>query len=326
MLVDVPCPLTPEQLPSSRVEAGVSALGDLAVSLARAGWDLCLGYRSDAGTRPRRWSPGAPSLSAEAVAVPRGQADQAAVEALFQVADDHWAGRGRAGSTREQCRNRRPGLPSAGHGRSWDHPDVRGERRGIVPVRRTGGAADVDRRRRRGWRDRQCVVCRLAGWGSPGEYVDYAASKGAIDTMTFGLAQEVAGEGIRVVAVRPGIIDTGIHACGGQPDRADGWPADPPRAGRAGGGSGDHHYVVVQPGGLLRDRRHPRRQWGPMKALPSGPSDVWAPARRDTTGVRCLPSRRTRQSHAGVRGRTRDSSRRRVGGPESFRRSFLQIP
>jgi NAD(P)-dependent dehydrogenase (short-subunit alcohol dehydrogenase family) len=56
--------------------------------------------------------------------------------------------------------------------------------------------------------------------GSPGEYVDYAASKGAIDTMTLGLAREVAGEGIRVNAVRPGLVDTDIHASGGQPDRA----------------------------------------------------------------------------------------------------------
>lgn len=57
--------------------------------------------------------------------------------------------------------------------------------------------------------------------GSPGEYVDYAASKGAIDTMTIGLAKEVACEGIRVNAVRPGLIETEIHASGGQPDRLD---------------------------------------------------------------------------------------------------------
>ncbi|MDR7033846.1 SDR family oxidoreductase [Mesorhizobium sp. BE184] len=57
--------------------------------------------------------------------------------------------------------------------------------------------------------------------GSSGEYVDYAASKGAIDTFTVGLAREVATEGVRVNAVRPGMIDTEIHASGGQPDRIE---------------------------------------------------------------------------------------------------------
>lgn len=55
--------------------------------------------------------------------------------------------------------------------------------------------------------------------GSPAMYVDYAASKGAIDVFTAGLSKEVAAEGIRVCAVRPGITDTGIHATGGEPDR-----------------------------------------------------------------------------------------------------------
>lgn len=57
--------------------------------------------------------------------------------------------------------------------------------------------------------------------GSPGEYVDYAASKGAIDAFTLGLAQEVAQEGIRVNGVRPGFIYTDIHAAGGEPDRVE---------------------------------------------------------------------------------------------------------
>jgi NAD(P)-dependent dehydrogenase (short-subunit alcohol dehydrogenase family) len=57
--------------------------------------------------------------------------------------------------------------------------------------------------------------------GSPGEYIDYAATKGAIDSMTVGLAREVAEEGIRVNAVRPGIIRTDIHASGGEPGRVD---------------------------------------------------------------------------------------------------------
>ncbi len=55
--------------------------------------------------------------------------------------------------------------------------------------------------------------------GSPGQYVDYAAAKGAIDTFTIGLAREVATEGVRVNAIRPGIIETEIHASGGLPDR-----------------------------------------------------------------------------------------------------------
>jgi NAD(P)-dependent dehydrogenase (short-subunit alcohol dehydrogenase family) len=57
--------------------------------------------------------------------------------------------------------------------------------------------------------------------GSPGEYVDYAASKGALDTLTIGLAREVAEEGIRVNAVRAGFIYTDIHASGGEPNRVD---------------------------------------------------------------------------------------------------------
>ena len=67
-----------------------------------------------------------------------------------------------------------------------------------------------------------CIVnlsSAAARLGSPGQYVDYAAAKGAIDTFTMGLAKEVATEGIRVNAVRPGIIDTDIHASGGIPDR-----------------------------------------------------------------------------------------------------------
>jgi NAD(P)-dependent dehydrogenase (short-subunit alcohol dehydrogenase family) len=65
------------------------------------------------------------------------------------------------------------------------------------------------------------VSSGAARLGAPNEYVDYAASKGAIDTLTIGLAKEVATEGIRINAVRAGYIYTDMHASGGEPDRVD---------------------------------------------------------------------------------------------------------
>jgi len=65
------------------------------------------------------------------------------------------------------------------------------------------------------------VSSGAARYGSPGEYVDYAATKGAVETFTVGLAREVAEEGIRVNGVRPGFIYTGLHADGGEPNRVD---------------------------------------------------------------------------------------------------------
>lgn len=77
------------------------------------------------------------------------------------------------------------------------------------------------------------VSSAAARLGSPSEYVDYAGSKGAIDTMTIGLAKELGPEGVRVNAVRPGLIETDIHASGGRPDRAAVLGAQTP-LGRAG--------------------------------------------------------------------------------------------
>lgn len=74
---------------------------------------------------------------------------------------------------------------------------------------------------------------RAAPLGSAHEFVDYAGSKGAVDTLTTGLSNELAGDGVRVNAVRPGLIETDIHASGGQPDRAARMGANTPM-GRAG--------------------------------------------------------------------------------------------
>ncbi|MDQ2802316.1 MAG: SDR family oxidoreductase [Pseudomonadota bacterium] len=78
------------------------------------------------------------------------------------------------------------------------------------------------------------VSSAAARLGSPFEYVDYAGSKAAVDTLAIGLAKELGGQGVRVNAVRPGLIETDIHASGGQPDRAQRLGAAMPigRAGR----------------------------------------------------------------------------------------------
>ncbi len=89
--------------------------------------------------------------------------------------------------------------------------------------------------RSRGGRGGSVVLISSAAarLGSPSEYVDYAGSKGALDTLTVGLSKELGSEGVRVNAVRPGLIETDIHASGGQPDRAQRLGATVP-VGRAG--------------------------------------------------------------------------------------------
>lgn len=87
------------------------------------------------------------------------------------------------------------------------------------------------------------VSSLAARTGSPHEYVDYAASKGAIDSFTRGLAAEVADQGIRVNAVRPGFIDTDMHASGGEPDRIERVKAYVPL--KRGGTAGEVAHAIL---------------------------------------------------------------------------------
>ena len=204
--------------PVALVTGGSRGIGAAtALALARSGWDLCLGYRADAEAAKKVVTQ-CTDLDAEAVAVATDVADQAAVEALFQAVDHHWADRSVLGAL----------VNSAGivdrSSRVEDMDAARLSRMFAVNV--VGSflcAGQAVRRMSTAHGGAGGVIVNVSSaasrLGSPGEYVDYAASKGAIDTMTLGLAKEVASEGIRVVAVRPGIIDTDIHASGGQPDR-----------------------------------------------------------------------------------------------------------
>ena len=107
--------------------------------------------------------------------------------------------------------------------------------------------------------DREPVVGR-ARLGSPGIYVDYAATKAAIDNLTLGLAREVADESIRVDGMRPGIIDTDIHATSGMLKRAPRGGRRDPAAAWARPTSGASRHVPAVGGGRLRDRRDAGRR------------------------------------------------------------------
>jgi NAD(P)-dependent dehydrogenase (short-subunit alcohol dehydrogenase family) len=159
-------------------------------------------------------------LGARAIAVALDVADESAVASFFAEFDAHWPGAGALGAL-VNC----AGIVAPAS-RVDDMDAARVARMLAVNVTGTFLCAGLAVRRmssRYGGQGGVIVNVSSAAsrLGSPGEYVDYAASKGAVDTMTIGLAKEVADEGIRVVAVRPGLIETEIHASGGQPDRLD---------------------------------------------------------------------------------------------------------
>jgi NAD(P)-dependent dehydrogenase (short-subunit alcohol dehydrogenase family) len=197
------------------VTGGSRGIGAATATLMAArGWDVCIGYRSDAAAA-ERVAASCRVAGRQAMAVAADVRREADVVRLFETAD---ASLGPLGAL----------VNAAGvvdrKARVEDLTFDRLERMFAVNV--IGSflcAREAVRRMSTSHGGVGGAIVNLssaaARLGSPGEYVDYAASKGAIDTMTIGLAREVAEEGIRVNAVRPGLINTEIHASGGQPDR-----------------------------------------------------------------------------------------------------------
>lgn len=199
------------------VTGGGRGIGAATASLAAGrGYSVCVNYRqnrdaAEALVRDIRDSGG------EAIAVPADVASESEVVRLFQEVD------AQLGSVTALVNNagileRQMRVEEMDSGRLTR----------ILTTNVTGSflcAREAVRRMstRNGGRGGAIVNVSSAAsrLGSAGEYVDYAASKGAIDTLTIGLSREVAAEGIRVNAVRPAFIHTDIHAAGGEPDRIE---------------------------------------------------------------------------------------------------------
>jgi NAD(P)-dependent dehydrogenase (short-subunit alcohol dehydrogenase family) len=187
-----------------------------AVGLAGSGWDVAISYREQAVAADRVVS-ACHALGRRAVAIRAEMAVPADIDALFDQLDE------RLGPLAALVNN--AGVVAAQRA----VVDMSAERLtqllavNVVAPFLCAGRAVARMSTARGGVGGVIVNVSSAAarLGSPGEYVDYAATKGAIDTMTVGLALEVAGEGIRVNAVRPGVIDTDIHASGGEPGRAE---------------------------------------------------------------------------------------------------------
>ena len=175
---------------------------------ASAGWRICLSWLSD------REAAEAVAEEIGGVAARADVADGESVRALFSAAEELGpltAAVANAGIVATQAR--------------LDEMDAERMRRilevNVLGVMLTAREAVLRMSTRHGGSGGSIVTVSSAAsrLGSPGEYVDYAASKGAVDSFTVGLAREVAAEGVRVNAVRPGVIETDIHASGGEPGR-----------------------------------------------------------------------------------------------------------
>ena len=196
------------------VTGGSRGIGAAVVhAVAAVGWAVCLTYRRDAAAAAAVCEQ-VGAAGGAAVAVRADVAVDADVRAAFAAAD-------RLGPVTALVANAGVVAPRA----RVDEMDAERVER-VLAVNALGPilcCREAVRRlsTRHGGPGGAVVLVSSAAsrLGSPGEYVDYAASKGAVDALGLGLAREVAGEGVRVNVVRPGIIETEIHTSGGQPDR-----------------------------------------------------------------------------------------------------------
>ena len=185
-----------------------------AVLAAQHGWDVAVNYTRDAAAAAQVVQQ-VQALGQRAIAVQADVADEAQVLAMFAQVDAA-LGRLRALVNNAGVVDRAQRLQDMDMQR-WQRMfainvlgSVAGAREAVQRMSADHGGAGGSIVN---------VSSAAARLGSANQYVDYAASKAAIDTMTLGLAHEVAAQGIRVNAIRPGLIDTDIHASGGQPDR-----------------------------------------------------------------------------------------------------------
>ena len=186
----------------------------VAIAAARAGYDVGLSYKSDGG-RAEAVVTEIKSLGRKAFALQSDVAREDEVVALFARVDKE------LGPLNALVNN--AGIT----GRAVRVQDVDAASVNEVMAANVTGSFICAREAVRRMSTRQGgrggaivnISSAAARHGSPGEYIHYAASKGAIDTFTVGLAKEVADDGIRVNAIRPGLIDTEIHASSGLPDR-----------------------------------------------------------------------------------------------------------
>ncbi|MTH78169.1 SDR family oxidoreductase [Paracoccus aestuariivivens] len=187
----------------------------VALLAAERGWDVAISWRSDA-TAGEEVLAQIRTMGRRAVGVQGDVADEAHVTALFDAAEAEFGGIDSV-------------VVNAGMlAQAMPITQMSLERmQRVIDVNVIGALLTVReaaRRMKRGMDQPSASIVLLssaaAKLGGPGEYVDYAASKGAIDSLNIGLAKELARYNIRVNAVRPGLIDTEIHASGGDPGRA----------------------------------------------------------------------------------------------------------